>query len=43
LQPNYFGFVVDEAFVVGYGLGSPQQTNRNLPYLAVASSTLAMT
>jgi hypoxanthine phosphoribosyltransferase len=37
LQPDYFGFLVDEAFVVGYGLGSPQQTNRNLPYLAVAS------
>jgi len=34
LQPDYFGFLVDEAFVVGYGLGAPEQTNRNLPYLA---------
>ena len=37
LQPDYFGFLVDEAFLIGYGLGSPQQTHRNLPYLAVAS------
>jgi hypoxanthine phosphoribosyltransferase len=37
LQPDYFGFLVDEAFLVGYGLGSPQQTHRNLPYLAAAS------
>jgi hypoxanthine phosphoribosyltransferase len=37
LQPDYFGFLVDEAFLVGYGLGSPEQTNRNLPYLAAAS------
>ncbi len=43
LQPDYFGFSVDESFVVGYGLGSPTQTNRNLPYLAVATSTAAMT
>ncbi len=35
LQPDYFGFLVDEAFLVGYGLGSPQQTQRNLPYVAV--------
>jgi hypoxanthine phosphoribosyltransferase len=34
LQPDYFGFLVDETFLVGYGLGSEQQTNRNLPYLA---------
>src|SRR5271168_866671 len=34
LQPDYFGFLVDEAFLVGYGLGSPEQTGRNLPYLA---------
>jgi len=34
LQPDYFGFLVDEAFLVGYGLGAPEQTNRNLPYLA---------
>ena len=37
LQPDYFGFLVQEPFVVGYGLGSAEQTNRNLPYLAVAS------
>jgi len=35
LQPDYFGFLVDENFLVGYGLGSPEQTNRNLPYIAV--------
>jgi hypoxanthine phosphoribosyltransferase len=43
LQPDYFGFLVDDAFLVGYGLGSPQQTNRNLPYLAAASQTVPMT
>jgi hypoxanthine phosphoribosyltransferase len=37
LQPDYFGFLVDEAYLVGYGLGSMEQTNRNLPYLAAAS------
>jgi hypoxanthine phosphoribosyltransferase len=37
LQPDYFGFLVDEAFLVGYGLGSDQQTQRNLPYVAAAS------
>jgi len=31
LQPDYFGFLVDEAFLVGYGLGSPEQTGRNFP------------
>jgi len=39
LQPDYFGFLVDEAFLVGYGLGAPEQTQRNLPYLAAASSS----
>jgi hypoxanthine phosphoribosyltransferase len=34
LQPDYFGFLVDETFLVGYGLGAPEQTNRNLPFLA---------
>jgi len=34
LQPDYFGFLVDDAFLCGYGLGSPEQTGRNLPYLA---------
>jgi hypoxanthine phosphoribosyltransferase len=37
LQPDYFGFLVDEAFLCGYGLGRPEQTGRNLPYLAVTS------
>src|SRR5579863_4946945 len=37
LQPDYFGFLVDDAFLIGYGLGAVEQTNRNLPYLAVAS------
>jgi hypoxanthine phosphoribosyltransferase len=37
LQPDYFGFLVDEVFLVGYGLGSAEQTNRNLPYLAAAT------
>jgi hypoxanthine phosphoribosyltransferase len=36
LQPDYFGFLVDEAFLVGYGLGAPEQTSRNLPYIAAA-------
>jgi hypoxanthine phosphoribosyltransferase len=43
LQPDYFGFLVDEAFLIGYGLGTPEQTNRNLPYLATASQTASMT
>jgi hypoxanthine phosphoribosyltransferase len=34
LQPDYFGFLVDDAFLVGYGLGALEQTNRNLPYVA---------
>jgi hypoxanthine phosphoribosyltransferase len=36
LQPDYFGFLVDEAFLCGYGLGSPEQTGRNLAYVAAA-------
>jgi hypoxanthine phosphoribosyltransferase len=35
-QPDYFGFLVDEAFLVGYGLGSPAQTDRNLACIATA-------
>lgn len=34
LQPDYFGFLVDDAFLIGYGLGAMEQTNRNLPFLA---------
>lgn len=37
LQPDYFGFLVDEAYLVGYGLGAVEQTNRNLSYLAALS------
>lgn len=33
LQPDYFGFLMNEAFVVGYGLGTPH-IGRNLPYIA---------
>lgn len=43
LQPDYFGFLVDEAFLVGYGLGSPQQTQRNLPHVAVATQSGTVT
>jgi hypoxanthine phosphoribosyltransferase len=43
LQPDYFGFLVDEAFLVGYGLGAPEQTNRNLPYLAAANPSASVT
>ena len=33
LQPDYFGFLMNENFVVGYGLGTPH-LGRNLPYIA---------
>jgi hypoxanthine phosphoribosyltransferase len=33
LQPDYFGFLLNESFVVGYGLGD-QHFARNLPYIA---------
>lgn len=33
LQPDYFGFLVNESFVVGYGLGE-SHLGRNLPYIA---------
>jgi len=36
LQPDYFGFLVDGTYLMGYGLGSAEQTGRNLPWLAVA-------
>ena len=38
LQPDYFGFLVDDTFLVGYGLGAVEQTNRNIPYLAATPS-----
>jgi len=44
LQPDYFGFLVDEGFLVGYGMGSAEQTQRNLPHLvAAANHALPMT
>jgi hypoxanthine phosphoribosyltransferase len=44
LQPDYFGFLVDEAFLVGYGLGSADQVQRNLPFVALGNaSRTAMT
>ena len=36
LQPDYFGFILDESYVVGYGLGAPH-FGRNLPYIAAAN------
>ena len=33
LQPDYFGFLMNESFVIGYGLGD-QHFGRNLPYIA---------
>jgi hypoxanthine phosphoribosyltransferase len=33
LQPDYFGFLMNESFVVGYGLGE-RHFGRNLPYIA---------
>jgi hypoxanthine phosphoribosyltransferase len=33
LQPDYFGFLINEDFVIGYGLGAPR-LGRNLPYIA---------
>lgn len=39
LQPDYFGFLVDDTFLVGYGLGNAEQTNRNLPYLAACPAS----
>jgi hypoxanthine phosphoribosyltransferase len=38
LQPDYFGFLMNEDFVVGYGLGQPH-TGRNLPYIAARAHT----
>ncbi len=43
LQPDYFGFLVDETFLVGYGLGAVEQTNRNLPYLAAPTAIAPVT
>jgi hypoxanthine phosphoribosyltransferase len=43
LQPDYFGFLVDDTFLVGYGLGAVEQTDRNLPYLAAANARAPVT
>jgi len=40
LQPDYFGFVLDESFVVGYGMGAPD-LGRNLPYIAAVPGIAA--
>ena len=42
LQPDYFGFLVDGTYLVGYGLGSPQ-LHRNLPYLAAGQGVVPVT
>jgi hypoxanthine phosphoribosyltransferase len=42
LQPDFFGFLVEESFLVGYGLGSPQ-LGRNLPYVATSADAVAKT
>ena len=36
LQPDYFGFLMNDTFVVGYGLGAPH-VGRNLPYIAAGA------
>jgi hypoxanthine phosphoribosyltransferase len=36
LRADYFGFLLDNRYVVGYGLGSTD-FGRNLPYLAVVA------
>ena len=36
LQPEYFGFVVDESYMIGYGLGGPNE-GRNLAYVATTA------
>jgi hypoxanthine phosphoribosyltransferase len=40
LAPDYWGFEIDERFVYGYGLGTPE-LSRNLPYLASRSAAAA--
>jgi len=32
VQPDYMGFILEETFVVGYGMGDPEY-GRNLPYI----------
>lgn len=40
LQPDYFGFLIDESFVFGYGMGAPK-LGRNLPYVATTREAMA--
>ena len=40
LQPDYFGFLLDEKYVFGYGLGSPN-LGRNLPFIATTNDAIA--
>lgn len=40
LQPEYCGFRLEERYVFGYGLGTPQ-LRRNLPYLAAEAEVTA--
>jgi hypoxanthine phosphoribosyltransferase len=42
LQPDYFGFLVDENYVFGYGLGAPN-LGRNLPYIATTKEAAVRT
>lgn len=37
IQPDYFGFLVNEDYVYGYGLGGPD-LGRNMPYIAIGNS-----
>ena len=40
LQPDFFGFMIHEPYVVGYGMGNPD-VGRNLPYVASKQSEAA--
>jgi hypoxanthine phosphoribosyltransferase len=40
LQPDYFGFLIDDSYVYGYGLGSPD-LGRNLPYITAPAQKVA--
>jgi hypoxanthine phosphoribosyltransferase len=41
IQPDYFGFVISENFVCGYGIPGPGGLGRNLPYIAAVPETTA--
>jgi hypoxanthine phosphoribosyltransferase len=42
LQPDYFGFLVDNTYIFGYGLGAPE-LGRNLPFIATNAAKPART